>query len=120
MFSSFVANLAISPVLYALVSELPSSILRSKSVILARFSYAVLNVIANVVTPYQLNPSAWGWGAISGFFWAGACLLGLVFTYFCVPEPNGRTVAELDLLFERKIAARKFTKTPVRLREKAR
>lgn len=117
VFSSFVANLAISPVLYSLVSELPSSLLRSKSVAIARFSYAVLNIVGNVITPYQLNPSAWGWGAISGFFWGGACLIGLLFTYFCVPEPKGRTVAELDLLFEKRVSARKFTETAVVLKD---
>jgi SP family general alpha glucoside:H+ symporter-like MFS transporter len=117
MLSSFVANLAISPILYSLVSELPSSLLRSKSVVIARFSYAVVNVIANVITPYQLNPSAWGWGAVSGWFWGGACLLGCIFTYFCVPEPKGRTVAELDLLFRRKVSARKFSSASVQLRE---
>ena len=116
MFSSFVASVAISPVLYALVSEIPSSLLRSKSVVIARFSYAVVNIIANVITPYQLNPSAWGWGAISGFFWGGACCLGWMFTYLSVPEPKGRTVAELDLLFENKTSAREFTKSVVQLR----
>jgi MFS transporter, SP family, general alpha glucoside:H+ symporter len=119
LLSSFVANLAISPVLYALVSELPSSLLRNKSVVLARFSYAVINVVANVITPYQLNPSAWNWGATSGFFWGGACLLGTIFTYFCVPEPKGRTIAELDLLFERGFSARKFSKVKVDVRDLA-
>lgn len=117
LLSSFVANLAISPVLYALVSELPSALLRNKSVVIARFSYAVVNVIANVITPYQLNPSAWNWGAASGLFWGGFCAMGLVFTYFCVPEPKGRTVGELDLLFEKKISARRFASTDVEIRE---
>ena len=117
LLSSFIANLAISPVLYALVSELPSSLLRNKSVVIARFSYAIVNIIANVITPYQLNPSAWNWGAASGLFWGGFCLLGTVFTYFCVPEPKGRTVGELDLLFERKVSARHFSSTEVQLRE---
>jgi SP family general alpha glucoside:H+ symporter-like MFS transporter len=31
-----------------------------------------------------------------------------VYTYFRVPEPSGRTFAELDVLFERKVSARKF------------
>jgi SP family general alpha glucoside:H+ symporter-like MFS transporter len=36
-----------------------------------------------------------------------------VYTYFRIPEPRGRTFAELDLLFERKVSARKFAKTAV-------
>ncbi|KAK1055454.1 hypothetical protein LTR12_018249 [Friedmanniomyces endolithicus] len=101
LFLGFVDNCAVSPIIYALVSELPSSILRSKSVVLARLTYAVVNIIANVLTPYQLNPTAWGWGAKSDFFWGGLSFLGFVFTFLYVPEPKGRTVAELDLLFER-------------------
>lgn len=30
-----------------------------------------------------------------------------------MPEPSGRTFAELDLLFERKVSARKFATTDV-------
>ncbi|KAK3658359.1 hypothetical protein LTR56_001770 [Elasticomyces elasticus] len=81
LFLGFVDNCAVSPILFSLVSELPSSVLRSKSVVIARFSYAVANVAANVLTPFQLNPSAWSWGAISGFFWGGFCVIGLAFTY---------------------------------------
>lgn len=117
LLSLFVSNVSVGPVSYALVSELPSSLLRSKSVVIARFCYATLNIVANVITPYQLNPSAWGWGALSGFFWAGTCAIGWTFTYFLIPEPKGRTVAELDLLFQNKVSARKFATTEVSLVE---
>ncbi|KIW99541.1 uncharacterized protein Z518_11280 [Rhinocladiella mackenziei CBS 650.93] len=117
--SAFIAYICMIPVIFAVVSEIPSSLLRSKSVAIARFSYAVINVVANVLTPYQLNPSAWGWGAKSGFFWGGSCILGLLFTYFVVPEPKDKTVAELDLLFKKKVSARKFTKTQVHVSEVA-
>lgn len=39
--------------------------------------------------------------------------LCIVYTYFRVPEPQGRTFAELDLLFERRVSARKFASTKV-------
>lgn len=115
--SVFVYDVTIGPVAYALVSEIPSSLLRSKSVVLARIAYNILNIANNSIVPYQLNPSAWGWGAKSGFFWAGTTLLALVYTYFCVPEPKGRTTVELDLLFGRKISARHFAKTQVHVSE---
>ena len=37
----------------------------------------------------------------------------IVYTYFRVPEPQGRSFAELDLLFEKGVSARKFAKTHV-------
>lgn len=61
----------------------------------------------------MLNPGAWNWGNFAGFFWAGICLLCIVYTYFRVPEPSGRTFAELDLLFEQGVSARKFATTDV-------
>lgn len=86
--SAFISNVTIGPVSYSLVSEISSSVLRSKSVVIARFSYACLNIAANVLAPYQLNPTAWNWGARAGFFWGGTCLLGLLFTYLMIPEPK--------------------------------
>ncbi|KAL6836790.1 general substrate transporter [Trichoderma sp. SZMC 28015] len=115
--SSFLYNCSIGPLTNTLCSEIPSSLLRSKSVVLARWTYAVTTIIAGVLTPYQLNPTAWNWGAKTGLFWAGGCLISIIFTYFCVPEPKDRTTAELDILFERKVSPRHFSKTPVDLTE---
>ncbi|KAM0615574.1 hypothetical protein ACHAQF_003355 [Verticillium nonalfalfae] len=77
----------------------------------------IVGIINNVVTPYMLNPTAWNWQNKAGFFWAGLCFLCLVYTYFRVPEPRGRTFAELDVLFEHKVTARQFEKTKVNVFE---
>lgn len=108
-------DITIGPVAYSLVSEIPSVRLRNKSIVVARMSYNMLNIVSNTITPYMLNPTAWNWGAKSGFFFGGTCLLSLVFTYFCIPEPKGRTFGELDVLFQRKISARKFSSETVDL-----
>jgi SP family general alpha glucoside:H+ symporter-like MFS transporter len=70
-------------------------------------------LINNALTPNMINPTAWGWGAKSGFFWAGVCALCWVWTYFRLPEPKGRTYGELDVLFENGVSARKFASTTV-------
>ncbi len=59
----------------------------------------------------MLNPTAWNWGAKSGFFWFGWTFLCLVWTFFRLPEPKGRTYGELDILFENRVSARKFKTT---------
>ncbi len=61
----------------------------------------------------MLNPTAWHWGAKSGFFWAGSCLLCALWTYFRLPEPKGRTYGDLDVLFKSGVSARKFKSTVV-------
>jgi SP family general alpha glucoside:H+ symporter-like MFS transporter len=64
-----------------------------------------------LTTSQMLNPTAWNWGAKTGFFWGGWCFLCLVWTYFRLPEPKGRTYGELDILFENRVSARKFRTT---------
>jgi SP family general alpha glucoside:H+ symporter-like MFS transporter len=81
--------------------------------VLGRNAYNIVGIANSVLTPYMLNPSAWNWGNFAGFFWAGICFCCIIYTYFRLPEPHGRTFAELDLLFERGISARNFASTKV-------
>ncbi|KAF2441009.1 sugar transporter [Karstenula rhodostoma CBS 690.94] len=111
---TFVYDASVGPVCYCLVAEIPSSRLRQKTVVLARNWYNIGSIIGNIMTPRMLNPSAWNWGAKSAFFWAGTCFLCLVWTYFRLPEPKGRTYGELDILFGQRVSARKFKETVVR------
>ncbi|KAH6962024.1 general substrate transporter [Ilyonectria sp. MPI-CAGE-AT-0026] len=115
--SNFLYNCSMGTLTNTQCAEIPSALLRSKSVVLARWSYSVTSIAANSLTPYQLNKTAWNWGAKTGFFWAGGCMISAVFAFFCVPESKDRTTAEMDVLFERKIAPRHFAKTPVDLIE---
>lgn len=110
---TFTYDFAVGPVTYSLVSELSSTRLKAKTIVLARAAYNASNIFVNVMTNYQLSSSAWNWGARTAFFWAGTCLISCIWVFFRLPEPKGRTYAELDMLFERRIAARKFAKTEV-------
>lgn len=110
---TFIYDSTIGPVQYVLVAEIPSSRLRSKTMVLGRNGNDLFNIVDGVITPYMLNPTAWNWGAKAGFFWCGLCVLSLVWSYFRLPEPSGRTYAELDMLFDRGISARQFASTAV-------
>jgi SP family general alpha glucoside:H+ symporter-like MFS transporter len=110
---TFIYDCTVGPVCYSLVSEIPSSTLRNKTVVLARTAYNVVGIFNNIITPRMISPTAWGWAGKSGFFWAGSCLLCFVWVFFRLPEPKGKTFAEIDILFERRVAARKFKDTLV-------
>ncbi|KAL7006766.1 hypothetical protein EMMF5_003652 [Cystobasidiomycetes sp. EMM_F5] len=110
---TFVYDLTVGPVCYCLVAELSSTRLRAKTVVLSRNLYNIGGIVNNVITPNQLNPDAWNWGAKAGLFWAGMLVLCIAWTYFRLPEPMGRTYGELDVLFEHKVPARKFATTQV-------
>lgn len=125
-------QLTVGTVCYSLVSELSTRRLQIKTVVLGRNLYNVVGIVSSIITPYMLNPGAWNWRNYAGFFWVSTiffpsmhikfiltlnqgaiCFLCIIYTYFRLPEPNGRSFAELDLLFEKGISARKFSSTKV-------
>ena len=110
---TFVYYLTVGPVCYSLVSEIPSTRLRIKTVVLARNLYNICSIWSGVLTSYMLNPTAFHWAGKAGFFWGGWCLASLVWSYFRLPEPKDRTYQELNLLFEHRVAARNFKTTEV-------
>jgi len=110
---TFVYDLSIGPVCYSLVSELSSTRLKAKSIVLARIVYNLASLINNILTPQMISPGAWNWGPKTGFFWAGVCGFCFTWAYFRLPEPKGRTYGELDVLFENKVPARKFAVIPI-------
>ncbi|GLI78594.1 hypothetical protein PoHVEF18_006913 [Penicillium ochrochloron] len=106
-------QLTVGTVCYSLVAELSTRRLQIKTVVLGRCLYNVVAIVCGVLTPYMLNPGEWDWGNYAGFFWGGICFLCIIYTYFRVPEPRGRSFAELDMLFERGVSARNFATTEV-------
>lgn len=104
----FFYDASVGPITYSLVAEIPATSLRTKTIVLARISYNALNIVSNVITPYMFNPTAWNLKAKSAYVWAGICAACLIWVYFRLPEPQGRTFGELDILFERKTKAREF------------
>lgn len=86
---TFVYDFTIGPVTYALVSELSSTRLKTKTIVLARVAYNASNIFVNIMTNYQLSSTAWNWGAKAAYFWAATCLLSAIWVFFRLPEPKG-------------------------------
>ena len=106
-------DMTVGPTCYCLVAEIPSTRLRIKTVVLARNAYLTVSIGANFLNPPILNPSAWNLRGKGGFIWAGICFIELIWAYLCLPEPKDRSPAELDMLFEHHVSARKFASTKV-------
>ncbi|KAM0347293.1 hypothetical protein ACHAPU_004812 [Fusarium lateritium] len=110
---TFVYDFTVGPVTYSLISELSSTRLKAKTIVMARAAYNASNIFVNVMTNYQLSSTAWNWGARTAYFWAGTCLFSAVWVFFRLPEPKDRTYAELDVLFEKRVPARRFAETQI-------
>jgi hypothetical protein len=57
-----VADFSVGPVVYRIVSELPSTRLRAKTIVLARNTYNIINLaFVNIISYRQFNQDAWNW-----------------------------------------------------------
>ncbi|KAJ5808447.1 sugar transporter [Penicillium riverlandense] len=109
----FFFSLSAGPIGWAIPAEVSSTRLRSKTICLARNAYYIVQILANVIEPYMMNPTEWNWRGKTGFFWFGTAFLTFVWAYFRLPETKGRTYEELDLMFAAKVPTRKFRKFQV-------
>ncbi|MCJ1291369.1 hypothetical protein MMC34_002912 [Xylographa carneopallida] len=105
---TFVFQLSVGQLGWALPAEMGSTRLRQKTVCLARNSYYIASTIGQVLEPYFLNPTEWNLRGYTGFFWAGTATVVVVWAYFRLPETKGRSFDDLDVLFAKKVPARQF------------
>ncbi|KUJ23245.1 sugar transporter [Mollisia scopiformis] len=105
---TFIFQLSVGQLGWAIPAEIGSTRLRQKTVCLARNAYYIVNVVANVLEPYFMNPTEWNLKGYTGFFWGGLAFCTAVWTFFRLPETKGRTFEEMDMLFAKGVNARKF------------
>jgi MFS transporter, SP family, general alpha glucoside:H+ symporter len=109
----FVYSLTVGPICYAIISETSAIRLRPQSVCLARNSYYIVQIIANVLQAYFMNPTEWGLRGKTGYFWTATAACTFAWAYFRLPETKGRSYEELDIMFANKVSARQFSKYEV-------
>jgi SP family general alpha glucoside:H+ symporter-like MFS transporter len=108
LFWTFTFQLSVGQLGWALPAEMGSTRLRQKTIVLARNAYYIVSVISQVLEPYFMNPSEWNARGYTGFFWGGTALITTIWAYFRLPETKGRPFEEIDVLFAKKVDARKF------------
>ncbi|RSH89999.1 hypothetical protein EHS25_001332 [Saitozyma podzolica] len=92
---------------WAYLGESASVQLRAKTSALASSTNAIIGGFWNIVLPYELAAI----GPTTGYMFAGFGVLTTLAVWFLIPELSGRTYAEMDELFEKKVPARKFKST---------
>ncbi|KAG7530694.1 hypothetical protein FFLO_04864 [Filobasidium floriforme] len=91
--------------------EISSARLRPYTAGFAAATSCVIGIVVGVLVPYMLNETEWNLGTKTAWFYAGLGAPCVVLAWFIMPETAGRTPAELDELFERRIKAWRFAKT---------
>ncbi|KAK3364643.1 general substrate transporter [Lasiosphaeria hispida] len=90
--------------------EIPSQRLRSYTFGMAAAVGFLGAWITTFTAPYFINPSALNWGPKYGYIWFPSCFIALIWVFIFLPETKGRTLEEIDEMFEQRLPARKFRK----------
>lgn len=88
--------------------EIPSQRLRSYTFGMAAAVGFFFAWLTTFTAPYFINPDSLNWSAKYGYIWFPSCFIGLVFVFMFLPETKGRTLEEIDEMFEARLGARKF------------
>ncbi|KAH7349652.1 general substrate transporter [Plectosphaerella cucumerina] len=95
-----------APLNYVVTTEVPALRLRDASQRTASVVNVATSFIVNFSIPYLLYSA--GLSSRVGFIFAGIISLAVVFTYFCVPECKGKSLEQIDRMFNEGISLRKF------------
>lgn len=114
---SFVFAGCMGPISYTIISETSSVRLRALSTAVGRAGYYVAEIPMIYLASRMLNPTGWNLAGKCGYVWGGTAIVCWVMAYFFLPELKHRSYREADILFNRKIAARKFKSTIIDVKD---
>ncbi|KAJ5242047.1 uncharacterized protein N7469_000374 [Penicillium citrinum] len=114
---SFGYALTLGPISYTIIAETSSVRLRALSTGVGRAAYYIAEIPMIYLSSQMLNTTGWNLAGKCGYIWAGTALVCWVLAYFGLPELKHRSYREIDILFNRKVPARKFKKTVIDVHE---
>ncbi|KAJ3578327.1 hypothetical protein NPX13_g2234 [Xylaria arbuscula] len=103
-------NALISTYAWLSGGELASQRLRSHTFGLATAIGFFGAWLTTFTAPYFINPTRLGWGPKYGYIWTGSCAIAGAWVWMYLPEVKGRTLEQIDEMFEVGVPARKFRK----------
>ena len=102
-----------APASWVIIGETSSIRLRPLTTGFGRGCYYAVNIPCIFLASYMLNPDQANLGGKCGYVWAGTAFVCLAMAYIWLPEMKNRSYREIDILFKRRVQARKWTKTIV-------
>ncbi|RDW90550.1 putative MFS maltose transporter [Aspergillus mulundensis] len=106
-----------APASWVIIGETSSIRLRPLTTGIGRGAYYLVNIPCIFLSSYMLNDDKWHLGGKSGYVWAGTAFICTAAAWLWVPEMKDRSYREIDILFKRKVSARKWKQTTVDIRD---
>ncbi|CAO2651508.1 Nn.00g040780.m01.CDS01 [Neocucurbitaria sp. VM-36] len=108
MITIVVCGVGVWPASFAISAETSSLQLRARSQGIGWFFSALGTTVAGLALPYVFNPDQGNLRGKTGFTYAASCLIGAAVSWYLIPEMKGRSVTEIDRMFEEMLPARAF------------
>ena len=108
MITIVVCGVGVWPASFAISAETSSLQLRARSQGIGWFFSALGTTVAGLALPYVFNPDQGNLRGKTGFTYAASCLIGAAVSWYLIPEMKGRSVMEIDRMFEEMLPARAF------------
>ncbi|KAJ5087237.1 hypothetical protein N7456_010853 [Penicillium angulare] len=106
-----------APASWVIIGETSSVRLRPLTTGIGRGAYYLVNIPCIFLSSYMLNTDKWNLGGQSGYIWAGTAFICTAMSWYWIPEMKHRSFREIDILFNRRVQARKWEKTVVDIRD---
>ncbi|KAK4155413.1 general substrate transporter [Chaetomidium leptoderma] len=105
---NFWFNFGLAPTTYLVAGEIPAQNLRAYTSGLSTGAGFVFAWLTTFTTPYFINPAELKWGGKFGYIWFGSSIIVVLFIYFMVPEVLGRSLEEIEEMFDLRLPAKDF------------
>jgi SP family general alpha glucoside:H+ symporter-like MFS transporter len=105
---TFTYQMTVGPICFVLICEVSSTRLRGRTIAIATAVQSAFGIVFTIGMPYMLSSEEGNWKGKAGYLFGAISAACLVWCWFRLPETMGRTFQELDIIFENKVAARKF------------
>jgi hypothetical protein len=100
--------LAWAPLTYVVTTEIAPLRLRDIAQRVAACVNVFFQFAVNFSIPYLLYPPYAALGSKVGFIFGALSFCAVAFTYLCVPECKGKSLEEIDYLFQKNVPLRHF------------
>ncbi|KAF4448945.1 hypothetical protein F53441_7714 [Fusarium austroafricanum] len=99
-----------APLVYVVTTEISALRLRDLTSRVGFTTNVIMNFAVNFSIPYLTFDKYAGLNSKVGFIFGGLMAIAIVFVYFCVPECKGKTLEQVDFLFNQGVPIRDFGK----------
>jgi SP family general alpha glucoside:H+ symporter-like MFS transporter len=110
---SVLFTLGPAPASWIIIGETSSIRLRPLTTGVGRAAYYLVNIPCIFLGSWMLNETGANLGGKCGYVWAATAFICTAAAWWWLPEMKGRSYREIDILFKRKVQARKWKNTTV-------